>query len=159
MKLDMQIDIKVEDKEFRGTTRSVLLVNEANLNQEFIEQPSTFAWFATLAEIANAEVSSKELALEVLKANLEGELRQRLAELGGKVTEKMIEGGVITDKRYKVATEELIDSTKQLGILKSMVKALDQRKDMLIQLGSMKRQEMFLDGSGLDLKKIREHNQ
>jgi len=157
MKLDMNVDIQVLDKSFKGSIREVLTINEATLTNEFVEQPSTFAWFAALSEMASAEVESKKMALSVLRANLDAEKRTELSS-SGKVTESMVDSAIVKDKRYQVAQTELIESERQLGILKSLVQALHQRKDMLIQLGSTRRQEMSLADFSMDLKKIRENN-
>lgn len=153
----MNIKVTIGDKKFDGNIREVLTINEATLSDEFVKQPSLYAWFATLAEFANAEVESKKMALSILSANLDAEKRTDLAK-DGKVTEGMVASAVTKDKRFLVASEELIDVTRQAGILKGLVKALDQRKDMLIQLGSMKRQEMFLFDSGVDISKLRKNN-
>jgi len=161
----MEIDIKVSDKAFKGNIREVLTIQEAILTDEFIRQPSTYAWFATLAEMASAEVENKKIALAVMKANLDGikrkelELEVKKNDPKGKVTEAMVEAAILQDKKYQVSQDELIDTGRQLGILKAMVKALEQRKDMLIQLGSTKRQEMVLHDFGIDLNKVRERHQ
>jgi len=70
----------------------------------------------------------------------------------------MVEAAIITDGKIMALTEELIDGGRQLGILKAIVRALDQRKDMLIQLGSTKRQEMVLGDFGVNLTKVKENN-
>lgn len=152
--LDMQINLKVTDKVFDGNIREVLNINEAALSEEFVKQPSLFAWFAALAEIANAEVESKKMAVSLLRANLDAEKRTELST-SGKITESMVDSAITKDKRFQVASEELIESGRQFGILKAMVRALEQRKDMLIQLGGMKRQEMFLSDFGINIDKIK----
>jgi hypothetical protein len=40
--LDMTVDINVTDKTFKGTLRQVLIINEATLTNEFINQPSSY---------------------------------------------------------------------------------------------------------------------
>ena len=163
--LNMQLGIDVGGKKFTGTIREVVGINEGNLTEEFINQPSLYAWFAVLSEIASAEVETKKFETSVLRANLDGEKRKELSEQSqkeiegkkkdGKVTEAMVESAIITDRRYMLCTQELAELQRQLGILKSMVRALEQRKDCLIQIGSMKRQEMVMTDFGIDLKKVR----
>ena len=157
MNLDMDIKVAVSDKKFDGNIREVLTINEATLSDEFVKQPSLFAWFATLAEFANAEVESRKLSLSVLRANLDSEKRAELAK-DGKVTEGMVDSAITKDKRHLVANEELIEASRQAGILKALVRALEQRSTMLVQLGSLKRQELFLSDFGVDIKKVRENH-
>lgn len=157
MNLDMQLDVKVSDKSFKGTIRDVLTINEATLSNEFINQPPTYAWFAALSEMASAEVENRKMSLSVLQANLDAEKRIELGATG-KVTESMVQSAIIKDKRHQVAHEELIEAERQLGVLKSMVRALEQRSQMLIALGAMKRQEMILTDFGIDMKKVRDNN-
>lgn len=156
MELDMQVKIEVKDKKFDGTLREIVKINADNLMEEFCEHPSKYAWFATLCEICSAEAETKEFAIDVLRANLDEEKRNNFKNENVKTTEAMVTAAILTDKRYKVLKEELIEVNKQHGILKAIAKSLDHRKDMLIQLGSTKRQEEML--GDFNLKKIREHN-
>ena len=157
MQLDMSVTIKVGDKGYEGTLREVLKINEITLTDEFINQPSKYAYFAALSEYAVAEVEQKKLSFSVLKANLDSQKRLELAKLG-KVTESMVDSAIILDIKYQTVFEEIIEAERQLGILKSLVKALDQRCQMLVQLGAGKRQEMSMMDFGIDIKKIKTNN-
>jgi len=152
----MKVRVNVGDKVFDGTLREVMQINDATLNDEFIKQPSTYAYFAALSEFAVADVEQKKLAFSVLEANLDAQKRLELKET--KVTEAVIKSAIVRDKRYQMMAEELIEAERQLGILKSFVKALEQRKDMLIQLGASKRQEISLHDFGINTDKVRAHN-
>jgi hypothetical protein len=153
----MSVRVNIGDKVFDGTIRDVLLINEATLTDEFIKQPSTYAYFAALSEFAVADVEQKKLALSVLEANLDSQKRLELKDT--KVTEAVIKSAIVKDKKYQMMVEEIIEAERQLGILKSLVEGLKQRKDMLIQIGSTKRQEMVLSDFGINVTKIRENNQ
>lgn len=157
MNLDMQVQVRVGEKAYDGTIKEVLQINEATLTDEFIRQPSTYAYFAALSEFAVADVEQKKLSFSVLKANLDGQKRLELAKLG-KVTESMVDSAIILDKKYQAMFEEVIEAERQLGILKSLVKALDQRCQMLIQLGANKRQELSLMDFGIDINKVKGGN-
>jgi len=146
MNLDMELDLKVCDKEWNGSLRSILKINEARLTHEFIEQAGTYAWFATLLAFAIAEVESEKMNHEVLQANLYAEKRSTMIEEGAKITEDKVKAAVLQDERYSKSAELVNETRRKQNILKAIVNALEQRKDMLIQLGSTKRQEMFSDG-------------
>jgi len=158
MDYGMELDLKVTDKVFKGNIHDVVKINEAALTDEFTKQPSVYAWFAALSEIAAAQVERIKFDLSVTRAKLDSIKRAELAAEGKKITESMVEAAIITDGKIMALTEELIDGGRQLGILKAIVRALDQRKDMLIQLGSTKRQEMVLGDFGVNLTKVKENN-
>lgn len=158
IELNMKVNVSVGDKEYNGTIRDVLLINEAVLPDEFIHQPSTYAYFAALSEFAVADVEQKKLAFSVMEANLDSQKRVDLKDQA-KVTEAVIRSAIIKDQKYQLLSEELIEAQRQLGILKALVRALDQRATMLVQLGSFKRQEMYAMDMGIDTQKVREHNQ
>ena len=158
MNLDLTVDISVGGQAFKGSIKDVLHINEATLTDEFIKQPSLYAWFAAVAEIANAELESKKLKLSVLQSNLDAEVRSELAKTNEKATESKISSIVHCDKRVVVLNEEIIESARQLGILKAMVRSLEQRCTMLVQIGGMKRQEISLGDFGINYKKVKENN-
>ena len=159
MNLDMQLSLQVAGKEFEGNLRDIVKINEAILTDEFIKQPSLYAWFATLLEYASAEMETQKMNLSILRANLDAEKRTVLVNEGKKATESMVESAIEVDERAIQAQKNLIESSRQYGILRAIVRALEQRKDMLIQVGSMKRQEMVLTDFGVNLDKTRKHNQ
>jgi hypothetical protein len=103
------------------------------------------------------------MTLSIKRANLDvakrAELNSAKKSEKDKVTESMVESAILQDKDYQEAQDRLINIGRQHGILKAMVKALEQRKDMLIQLGSTNRQELSLREFGIDIKKVRERNQ
>ena len=157
LNLDMQLSLEVAGKEFKGNLREIVKISEADLTEEFIKQPSLYAWFATLCEFASAEVETKKMNLSILYANLDAEKRAEFAVSAKKVTEAVISGAVETDARHIDAKTSLIEAGRQYGILKGIVKALEQRKDMLIQVGSTKRQEMSLSDFQINLDKVRKN--
>ena len=157
LNLDMQLSLEVAGKEFKGNLRDVVQIKEADLSEEFVKQPSLYAWFATLCEFASAEVETQKMNLSILRANLDGEKRVELADSGKKATETMVNSAITVDPKHQGAETALIESKRQYGILKGIVKALEQRKDMLIQIGSTKRQELSLDGFGINLDNVRKN--
>lgn len=159
LNLDMQLSLEVAGKEFKGNLREIVKIVESDLTNEFIRQPSLYAWFATLLEYASAEVETQKMNLSILRANLDAEKRKELGQLSKKPTENMINSAIEVDDKYKDAQVNLIETRRQYGILKGIVRALEQRKDMLIQVGSTKRQELTLNDFSMNLDKIRKENQ
>ena len=157
LNLDMQLSLEVAGKEFKGNLRDIVRIKEADLTEEFVKQPSLYAWFATLCEYASAEVETQKMNLSILHANLDAEKRTELASSGKKPTESMVSSAIIIDPKHQGAETALIEAKRQYGILKGIVKALEQRKDMLIQVGSTKRQELSLNDFGINLEKVRKN--
>lgn len=162
--LNMDIEVNVAKKEYKGTIRDIVKINEAILTKEFVEQPSLYAWFAALEVMASSEVENKKFELAVLRANLDNEKRTKLAVANmtldkegkvkeGKVTETMVESAILTDKKYSAINAELSELNRQYGLLKAIVRALEQRATMLVQLGSTMRQEMALSGFSMPVGK------
>lgn len=154
-RLNMALDIKIAGKEWSGNLRDIVRIQESRLSDEFAEQPSVYAWFAALTELAGAEYENKKFNLSILKANTEKQVRYAAVAKGEKVTENSIAAAVQTDDAYINAHIALLEVERQYSILRAIVRSLDQRKDMLIQLGVMKRQEMALTDFGIDLEKVR----
>ena len=48
----MRITIKLKDKAYTASLYDDLNINKDDLDQEFIKQPSQYAWWAVLAELA-----------------------------------------------------------------------------------------------------------
>lgn len=156
-KLNMNVDISVAGKEWSGNIRDVVKISDIKLSEEFMHQPSVYAWFAALCEIAGSEAESKKFMLSVLKANTEKKVRREYAASGTKTTESAIAAEVQTDDAFIASSIALIEAERQYSILRALVRSLDQRKDMLIQLGVMKRQEMQLSDFGINLDKVRQN--
>jgi len=125
-------------------------INEGDLNTEFKNQASKFVVFATEEAKAKAKVMTAKLRLEVVSAEMTKKIREKLISEGIKPTEKMIESEVITSPEYSAAQQALIQANCDADIARGAKEAFIQRKDMLIQLGSAKRQEM--DQIGMSLK-------
>jgi hypothetical protein len=71
---------------------------------------------------------------------------------GVKPTEKMNESEVLLTEQYQTAQQSLINATCDADMARAAKDAFMQRKDMLIQLGSSRRQEIEQTGMS-----IREH--
>jgi len=141
--LEREFTFKIGEKEFKGDLASDLKIDVNNINEEFSNQPAIFAWWATLASIANEIHQKKKLQRKILEAELDKEKRKELeATKGRKVTERIVEREVMLDDRWKQAYLEEIEAGRQASILSAATEALRQRKDMLTSLGLQLREEM-----------------
>lgn len=128
----------VDVDQFRADTR----VTEANLDQCMIEQSGLRAYYGAIAARAEAQAARVKAKFEVVEATLYDHHRKALAATGEKVTEKMVENAVKLDPRWIKAKNTVIEAETIATINKSLVESLRDRKDMLVQLGADRREEL-----------------
>lgn len=143
-----------------------LAINIDNLNEDFCNQPSLYAWWATVACQARAISDKYKLKVEqkeeYIKKTLVGELdlevRRNLEMDGEKVTEAKVTNGIYSHPRYQEALQELytikeeyLDANSKAVTLEVARDAMNQRKDALISLGAQLRNEY--NNSELSIKK------
>lgn len=117
-------------------------INPSNLDDAFVKQNSLRAYYGTQAAFAEGAASRAKARFEVSEADLYDTHRRRLSALSEKVTEKMVENAVKTDPRWIEAKNEMIDAETTASLNKAMAASLMDRRDMLIQLGADRRDEM-----------------
>lgn len=116
-------------------------LTDANLDDCMLNQSSLMAFYVAESARATAFVAKQKLKFEVLEAGLYNAYRKQLAEEGEKVTEKAIENAVRLDKKWQSAKEDVIEAQMLAEIVNGFVQSLKDRKDMMIQKGSDRREE------------------
>lgn len=144
-----------------------LLIDIDNITQSYIDQPSKYAWWATLASRARAKVDDLKLRVEIqedfLKKTLKGELdakfRKQLELEGEKITEGKVENRIYSSEEYNAEKEKLFEirahllkATEDAVALEIARDSFNQRKDMLISLGAQLRSD-FENNSDLSINK------
>ncbi len=116
------------------------IIDRTNLEEEFIEQPAKYAFYAFLQEEAEYLKRNQKSILERTYAALDQE-KCHLAQVAGlgKYTEKMCENEVITDQRYKDAQDAYNKAELLAAQLRVCRESMAQRKDMLMQMGASAR--------------------
>lgn len=147
-----------------------------NLNQGFIEQPTIFAWYATLAAIAKSKVTRLKREVEkhddyikkTLIGTLDAKVRKQLEVNGEKVTETKVTNAIYADVEYisniqklNGLKDELTEAEECSAILDVARETMIQRKDMLISLGAQVRSEydnasdLGIKGDEIDTDKVK----
>jgi len=121
-----------------------LAIDPTNLDEELINQPTKYAWAATLAEHAKDFAAQKKMELEELKAELDIEVRTQAAKGETKVTEATVKHMVLQMDSFKEAQQELLAAQKTAQLLTVARDSFSQRANMLISLSANRRVE--LDG-------------
>jgi len=119
-----------------------LSINDGTIDEDIMTQSGKYAWVSTLYSRAKTETAKNKLRLEILIAELSKKHRLQLgATLEKKPTESQIQSEVITDEKYKKVNITYIKSKENESILKGLVEAYAQRKDMIQTFASNLRQE------------------
>lgn len=105
---------------------------------------SAFFLFSTLLAKINKEIADVQIDLDKLIFDLRDGESKRLEQSRHKVTEKYLESYVNANREIVNYRKGLNELNCQQEICKALVKALEQRKDLLVQMSSNKRAEMKL---------------
>ena len=124
---------------------TVVNIDKDNISEEFINQASKYAWYYTLLVHARKRKDEAKLSLEVKEAELDAIIRKEAVKNSLKITEAAIQSTIHTLPEYKKTVEILIRMKEEEGILEAVVKAFEQRKDMLISYGSLLKHELNSD--------------
>ena len=158
----LNIEVKTRTSTTQMNLTDDLKIDAVDINQAFCDQPSIYAYWATVAAQAKALYDRKKLSVDkkddyikkTLVGELDSEVRMELEMNGEKVTETKVTNGIYGHPRYKEEIselyelkEELLDLQAQVTTLEIAKDAMNQRKDMLISLGAQLRQE----GGNVDL--------
>lgn len=111
-----------------------LEINEHSLDREWIRQPAIFMFYAKKTAEADRKRKRAKENLEVLYAEIDSWVREEAKKEGEKVTEKMVENRVRTDKTYTDAAKEVSEAEFEYNIMLSAVKAMDHKKAALENL-------------------------
>ena len=116
-------------------------IDRTNIDLEFITIAKTYHLYAELEAMADSNRRVLETQRDVLYAQLDEEKRSQALSSGTlKVTEKMVENMVITDKRYVAKVAELNKSDRITRILRAARDSIAVKRDALISLGAHLRQ-------------------
>lgn len=130
-----------------------LKISESNLSQEFVEQAGKHANVVVMVTTANAKMMTAKSRQKAVEAELFKKHREGLIEGGiAKPTEKAIYAEVYTDKAWMAAEQSVIDATEAYTLFKGLLKSYEDRKDMLVQLGTNARSEREQIGLSLHEK-------
>jgi len=127
-----KIRLKINEQEHELPYEEQLQCSEETINEDLQNQPSLFAWYAVLEELAEAELQEAKLALDLVEAELDAHYRSTLE----KVTETKISNKIKSSEEYIKAKVAVNEARKKVGILKAIREAFSHRKDMLIALAS-----------------------
>lgn len=172
----LEVTVKLPQNSYDLDLAKDSQIDVNNLNQGFIEQPTIFAWYATLAALAKSKVTRLKREVEkqddyikkTLIGTLDSKVRKQLEINGEKVTETKVTNAIYADVEYisniqklNGLKDELTDAEENSAILDVARETMIQRKDMLISLGAQVRSDcdntgdVGLKGEEIDTDKVK----
>ena len=122
-------------------------IDETALDVEWLNQPRLMAKYAVILATAARDVDYSKENLDVVRADLELEVRDKPeafgVEKGTRVTEALVTAIVLGCDKYKKASREYIDAKYEHNIALGIVRAFDQRKSSLENLVRLHGQSYF----------------
>jgi len=125
--------------------RKELAVNENQLEREMLQQPSKYVYWTSVLERIRLFQDNAELEMEVLMGELDKEAREVLE----KPTKDSVEGYIRRTEKYQNQKRKCNYYEYLVRRLNFIVKAFEQRKDMLQSYGKQKANEkVYGQGAG-----------
>jgi hypothetical protein len=137
----------VDDVVYTSSLKEDLRIDRTNLDEEFIEHSSKYAWYSTAYELCLDKERRLKSELARAYAQLDVQARMSMKAQGIRVSEKKVENMVITSKDYVELQEEYFNAQRMTGLLKAARDAMIHKKECLISLGANIRAELASDPS------------
>jgi len=126
--------------EYYELQRRAVAFDDNNIEEEMTKQASNYAQYHALLMIGKRELDKATRELDRVSAELSQQYRRTTA----KATAKAVDDFVFCHPDYISQRETMDDISFRYGLLKGLVKAIEQRKDMLQQCSANKREETKL---------------
>lgn len=139
-----KVRIKDANGEFKEyDLQEELQINEYKIDEEIKLQPGKYVYWSSILEQVRAYLESSELEEERLRAELYEVSRSTLINGGtAKPTKDQIDAWIMRQDNYLEAKEQVLVYQKFVRQLHYVVKSLEQRHTMLVQLSALKRDQM-----------------
>lgn len=117
-----------------------LLINKHDIEQELYLQPQKYVYYTALLEKVRSYLESAKLTEELIHAELYEPSRESIVSATGRnPTKDQIESAILRQDKYIDAREQVIILESTVKNLQYIVRAFEQRKDMLVQLSTHER--------------------
>jgi hypothetical protein len=134
-----------EEIDLKERLEGELELNESKVNKHLKEQPSLFAFYVVLSEVATDELRSVTLVRDVTKSGLQKHYRNKALKEKRKITVQEIEEQVQMDEKFIEAEKNVNEWKKNVGILNGIKESFRHRKEALIALASNMRAQMDVE--------------
>lgn len=116
-------------------------IDPDNLDKACVEHAGLFVHYASLRAQARGQYEKMKAAFEILESRLYAQIRVELAAEGKKVTEAQVDAAVKAHPKWWAGKNRLIETQGIYDLAQNAAAAFEQRRDMIIQIGSDRRIE------------------
>jgi hypothetical protein len=126
---------------YKDITEELTRVNLVDLDGEMARQATIYSYYYGLMSAAKSDANKLESDLHRLMGVLRSGFK---ASSSTKLTAKDLDDLVLSSPEYDKASSEVRELNFKYEILKGLTRALEHKKDMLVQLSSNRRAETKL---------------
>jgi hypothetical protein len=126
---------------YKDISDALIQFDEGAVENEMFRQASIYSYYYGLMSMAKKLVNERNLQLTRFASQLRKETKQHSSV---KLTAKDLDDHMYSDPQYGGIQAELDEATFKYELLKGLVRALEQKKDMLQQVSANKREETKL---------------
>ena len=123
-----------------------LKMNVSKIGDHLQSQPSKYAFYATLRDLANSKVEKLSDKLHKVRGSLDSQYRAEGYLPGDvKITEDSMRRFLNQAPEVSEVTKEIRQAQSELAVLTSIVRAFEQRRDCLVALAHRQNSGVFHD--------------
>jgi len=146
------IDVVLEDGKTINLDLDDIIPIGGDLNVEFREQPSLYAYIAMLAADAESMWREAKRTVDEVYAETDKAVRDELQAYDKRITEKKVASEVEIRRGYREAVAYELACRHQYNIMNVLQESMDMRSHMLISLGAHERAEAEQTGMSISEK-------
>jgi hypothetical protein len=125
-------------EEINRDFKTEIFINKNELDEELVKQPQLYCYWAEQEAAALYERDKNKEKLDLVKAELDGEIRKNPNKYGiEKITESAISNAIIQNSKYKEANDFYLQSVQDARILGVAKISFDMRNNSLKGLVSL----------------------
>jgi hypothetical protein len=126
---------------YKDISDGVVKFDDNNIDGEMMRQASMYSYYHGLMSLAKKGINDQQTDL----ARFAGELRKSIKdESRTKMTAKDLDDAVMSSPEYFQRMNSMNEMNFKFELLKGLVRALEQKKDMLQQVSANRREETKL---------------
>ncbi len=126
---------------YQEVCEKILPIDKNNLDDEMVNHAVVYAHYHGLLIYVERMIDRLTVSFDQFKAVTKNQEMERSRSEGTKATVTYLEDFVISQEEYKTKQEEIFELNEIFGWLKAITTALEQKKDMLIQISANHRSE------------------
>jgi len=126
---------------YKQISEAISEINQNEMETEMSKQPSMYSYYHGLMASAKHEHNDLNTDVNALTAKLRAGHKNASSV---KLTAKDLDDLVMSDEAYITASKDLNEASFRYEVLKGLCRALEHKKDMIVQMSSNRRAETKL---------------